>query len=175
MGFSPLATTSLLITTSSISSCEGNSYIISSIVSSITARKPLAPVFRSSAFSAIALIAFSVNFNLIFSNSNSFLYCFTKAFFGSVITFISASISSSLSVATAENRPTNSGIKPYLSRSSGWIFSRKSSSSSSIFETIFCSNPRLFLPIRLRTISLRPTNAPPHTNNILVVSTCKNS
>jgi len=49
--------------------------MISSIVSSRTARRPLAPVLRKVAFSAMAQTAASVNLSLVFSNSNNFLYC----------------------------------------------------------------------------------------------------
>ena len=50
---------------------------------------------------------------------NSFWYCLTSAFFGSVRICTSASSVSSPSVATTGRRPTSSGIRPNLIRSSG--------------------------------------------------------
>ena len=71
------------------------------------------------ACSATARTASSVNSRLTCSSSNSRWYCFTSAFFGSVRIFFSEASSRSSSVATTGRRPTNSGIRPYLSRSSG--------------------------------------------------------
>ena len=103
----------------SIFGFDGISYIISLIISSIIERKPLAPVFLSIALSTIASNASLVNSNSTPSNSSSFLYCFTKAFFGSVAIFIKASLSNSSSVAIIGNLPINSGINPNFSKSCG--------------------------------------------------------
>ncbi len=53
--------------------------------------------------------------------SNSLRYCLVSAFFGCIKIEISASSSSSSSVATTGRRPTNSGIRPYLIKSSGSV------------------------------------------------------
>lgn len=108
------------MTISATSFLSGISYINSNRLSSIIARKPRAPVFRSIAFLAIARKASSVNVNLTFSISNMVTYCLTKAFLGSVNTLTKASSSKSPKVAIIGRRPTNSGIKPYFSKSSGW-------------------------------------------------------
>src|SRR4029079_14654210 len=72
--------------------------------------------------------------------------------------------------------PTNSGISPYLMRSSG---------STSPKSSLMCSppsgartsatKPMPLLRERFRMILSRPENAPPQMNRILDVSTCKNS
>ena len=62
---------------------EGISYMVSIITDSIMERKPLAPVLRSSALSAIASMASCSKLNSTLSIWNSFWYCFTRAFFGS--------------------------------------------------------------------------------------------
>ena len=74
----------------------------------------------------MALSAPSVNLSFTPSISNSFWYCLTSAFLGSVRMRTSASSSSSSSVATTGRRPMNSGIMPNLSRSSGWTCSSSS-------------------------------------------------
>src|SRR5438445_8199990 len=71
------------------------------------------------ALRATATMALSVNFNFTFSNARSFSYCLRSAFLGSVRMRMSDFSSSSSSVAATGSRPTNSGISPYLSRSSG--------------------------------------------------------
>src|SRR5258705_2453679 len=83
--------------------------------------------------------------------------------------------SRSSSVATTGSRPTNSGIRPYFKRSSG-ATSRKISpvprSSGAItlaLKPIEADRPRAEM------IFSSPVKAPPHTNRMLVVSTCRNS
>lgn len=68
-----------------ILSSDGISYITSIIAFSIIERSPLAPVFLSRLFLAIALTASSVISNWTSSYSKSFLYCLTRAFLGSVM------------------------------------------------------------------------------------------
>ena len=82
-------------------------------------RSPRAPVLRSIAFLAMAPSASSVTVRSIPSISNSCRYCLSSAFLGSVRMSLSEASSRSSSVATTGRRPTNSGIRPYLSRSSG--------------------------------------------------------
>ena len=74
---------------------------------------------------------------------NSRWYCLMSAFLGSVRIWISAPSSSSSSVATTGRRPTNSGIRPYLIRSSG------STSFSRLADRPCCSS-------RLRTSAPKP-------------------
>src|SRR5712672_286701 len=88
---------------------------------------------------------------------------------------LSEASSRSSSVAMTGRRPTNSGIRPYLSRSSG--------STSRKISPCFLSSgamtlaPKPIEPGRLRAeiIFSRPVKAPPQTNRMLVVSTCMNS
>ena len=76
-------------------------------------RRPRAPVLRSTAFwqppAAKGRISSSTP-----SIENSFWYCLTSAFFGSIRISTSASIDSSSSVATTGRRPISSGIRPNL-------------------------------------------------------------
>ena len=191
------------MTTSFKSVDEGASYITSSIIVSIIALNPLAPDFRSNAFLAIALNASSSNFKTTPSYSRSFLYCFVNAFFGSVKILIKASSSRSSKVAKTGSLPMNSGIKPNFKRSSGctkcvslefdFFVSLLSLSKVAIvlillftlllilliFKVLACAprlpKPNFFSPVLNLIMSSSPTNAPPHMNRILLVSTCKNS
>ena len=88
----------------------------------------------------------------------------------------SASSSSSSRAAVIGSLPTNSGISPYFTKSSG------SSCFKSSIRFIFLAflvispstapKPRVFLPTRLLMISSIPSKAPPHIKRIFVVSTC---
>ena len=138
-------------------------------------RSPRAPVLRWTAFRDTAANASSENESLTFSISKSRSYCLTNAFFGFTKISIKASSSRSSSVATTGRRPTNSGINPNLSKSSGSTWrnispSRRSSGAfTSAPKPIEVPCPRSFI------IFSKPEKAPPQTNKILVVSTCKNS
>ena len=112
-------TASSLTTTSSTLSMPGRSNIVSSRMSSRIERRPRAPVLRAMARLAIALSASSVKVSCASSSSNRRWYCLTSAFLGSVRMVTSASSSRSSSVAMTGRRPTNSGISPNFSRSSG--------------------------------------------------------
>ena len=83
------------------------------------ARRPRAPVPRTIAWSATASIASAVNSSSTPSSSKSFWYCLTSALRGSVRIWTSASRLSLSTVAITGSRPTNSGIRPNFSRSSG--------------------------------------------------------
>jgi hypothetical protein len=82
-------------------------------------RRPRAPILRSSAISAMASTASSVNRSLTFSYSNSFWYCRVMALRGCVRICTSAGLSSSCRVPVTGRRPTNSGMRPNLMRSCG--------------------------------------------------------
>ncbi len=108
--------------------------------------------------------------------SNRRLYCLVNAFLGSTRIFINAASSRDSSVATAGKRPTNSGIKPNLIRSSGST-SRNTSPTARASSLLFTSAPNPMPPFseRRRITLSRPSNAPPQMNRILVVSSCTNS
>ena len=106
-------------TTSRTSGREGMSNITSHITSSITARRPRAPVPRSSALRAIARTAAGSKVSPTPSIPRIFRYCLMIAFFGSARIRTSASSSRLSSVTTTGRRPTSSGIRPKRSRSSG--------------------------------------------------------
>ena len=153
-------------------SIVGNSNMRSSRVCSSIERKPRAPVLRASAFFAMALSACGLASSSTPSMLNSFWYCLIRAFLGSVRICMSAFSSSSSRVATTGKRPTNSGIRPNLMRSSG----------STPLSTSLIALPLVRLrtsapkPIpdfseRPRMIFSSPSNAPPQMNRMFVVST----
>src|SRR6266404_6249511 len=103
------------------------------------------------------------------------LVLFHSAFLGWVRMSLREGSSRSSSVATTGSRPTNSGIRPYFKRSSG-------STSRKISPALRSSGARTLAlkPIeaerpRAEMIFSSPLKAPPHTNRMLVVSTCRNS
>ena len=71
---------------------------------------------------AISEIASSLKINFALSNSKSLLYCLIKEFFGSFKIFTKELSSRSSRVAKIGILPTNSGINPYLIKSSGSKF-----------------------------------------------------
>ena len=91
---------------------DGISNMMSSIVSSTTARSPRAPVLRSTERSAIARIASFWNVSATSSMSNSRWYCLRSAFRGFCRISTSVSASSGSRLATTGSRPTSSGISP---------------------------------------------------------------
>ena len=88
---------------------------------------------------------------------------------------MSAASSSSCSGAITGRRPTNSGIMPYLSRSSGWTSRSRSHTRRSFLDWILAPKPICFWPIRCSMMSSSPTKAPPQMKRMCVVSTCRNS
>ena len=94
--------------------------IVSSNTFSTIARRPRAPLLRSSAISAMALRAPGSNSSDTSSMRKSSRYWRAKALRGSVRMRTNASLSSCLSGTISGRRPTNSGIKPYFSKSSGF-------------------------------------------------------
>ncbi len=149
---------------------EGMRYIRSSITASMMARSPLAPVFLSSALSAIASTASSENSSPTPSSSNSFVYCLIREFFGSFKIRISASLSSASSETVIGTRPINSGIRPNLTKSCGSACLNASPTLSSVFDFTSELKPIDDVSIRLSMIFSNPSNAPPHIKRIFVVS-----
>src|SRR5919198_6025750 len=145
---------------------DGISYMMSSITSSRIERRPRAPVLRRAASLATARSASSAKDRWIFSYSKSFWNCFTRAFLGSTRIRCSSSSPSSSRLATTGSRPTNSGMRPYLRKSSGWHW-LSTSCVSSILPSRLAVKPMVRLPIRSRTMRSRPTKAPPQMNRIL--------
>ena len=172
---SPLMTDSS-ITTLLTPSVDGKSYMVCSNTASRIDRSPRAPVLRSMALLATARNASSRKSTSTSSISNSLVNCLVREFLGSVRIWIRASVSSSSSVATTGNRPTNSGINPYLMRSSGSTL-RRVSPILPFWSSLRTSAPKpipLLSDRSLMTLS-SPANAPPQMNRMLAVSTCKNS
>src|SRR5262245_21351763 len=175
VGFTLVRTTSSSITHLLTSAREGSSYIVLSRTSSMIARRPRAPVARRIAWSAIALNESSVNSSSTPSNSKNLRYCLTSAFFGLVRMSTNASLSRLWTLVMTGRRPTNSGISPYLRRSSGSPCPRIAPRSFSSTRRTSAPNPIPREPIRLSTIFSRPANAPPQMNSTLVVSIWMNS
>src|SRR6188768_1058622 len=94
---------------------------------------------------------------------------------GCVRIWTRAALSSSWSVPTTGRRPTNSGIRPYLMRSSGSTCSRVVPTSRCASDLMSALKPSVFLPVRRSICLSSPTKAPPQMNRMLVVSTWKNS
>ena len=136
--------------------------------------RPLAPVFFSRAFFAMLLIASSSISKSTPSSSNSFAYCLTRAFFGSVMILTRASSSSSSSVTMDGSLPMNSGIRPNFKRSSDCT-SLRTSSFSGILPDVSELKPITFSPTLLLMIFSSPSNAPPQMNITSFVSNCMNS
>ena len=159
-----------MISQPQISRRPGKSNIVSSITSSIIARRPRAPHLRSIAMCAIARTASSSNVSSTPSRPSSFWYCLHNAFFGSVRIRTSASSSSASSVTVIGRRPTNSGIRPNFVKSSGRSFFSASVLPSGVLLVSSAPKPRFFLPVRLSIIGTMPSNAPPQMKRMFVVS-----
>ena len=142
------------------------------------ARRPRAPDFRAWAFSAMRRIAVSVKRSFTFSNLRSFWYCLTRAFLGSVSTWMRSSTPSGSITATTGRRPMNSGMSPNLSRSSVLTClsrpRRCSMLSGSVRPSIGCSraNPTDRRPMRCSMMRSRPSKLPPTMNRMFFVSIC---
>src|SRR5262245_47649254 len=149
--------------------------MVSSRIPSMIERRPRAPVLRSMALRAIAPSASSASVRSIDSISNSRWYCFTSAFLGWVRMSLREGSSRSSSVATTGSRPTNSGIKPYFNRSSGSTSRKISPALRSSGASTLALKPIDVDRPRAEMIFSSPAKAPPHTNRMLVVSTCRNS
>src|SRR5450830_1648607 len=130
VGFTFSSTTPRVMTTRPTSSRLGISNMTCWRTSSMIARRPRAPVPRSSAWSAIAAIASSLNSSSTPSIWNMRWYCLTSALRGSVRMRTRASRSSGETVVMTGTRPMNSGMSPNLSRSSGMTSPNTSTSST---------------------------------------------
>ena len=139
------------------------------------ARSPRAPVPRERAWSAMATRASSVTSSSMSSNSNRRWYCFTRAFRGSTRILTSASASSWETEPTTGRRPTNSGIRPNLMRSSGRTSANSAPRSFSPGDRTSAPKPTPVPPWRLSISCSRPANAPPQMNKMFVVSIWRNS
>src|SRR5581483_7279852 len=180
---SRFSTISLVTSKSLILFWLGRWYIRSSISSSRIIRRPRAPTLRARASRAMACRASSVNLSLTFSNSNKRWYCLVIAFLGRIRISTNAASSRSFKTPTTGRRPTNSGIRPNLIKSSGWLLASNSvsrldsgmNSTASLSFSLPARKPMAFLPTRRPTIFSRPTKAPPQIKRMLVVSTGVNS
>ncbi len=123
----------------------------------------------------IAESASSASVKSTVSISNMRWYCLTSAFFGSVRMRLSEASSRSSSVATTGSRPTNSGMRPYLSKSSGSTSRKISPCLRSSGAATLAPNPIEVERPREEMIFSRPEKAPPQTNRMFVVSTWRNS
>ena len=115
------------------SSCDGSVYIKSSINSSIIDLRALAPVFLLKASLAIASTDAGSKFNSTLSILNKVLNCFTRASLGSVRIDSRVSLVRRSNTAHTGILPMNSGINPYLTRSSSSKFLRASRESTIFF------------------------------------------
>ena len=132
---------------------------------------PRAPVFLAIANLAIDFNASSLKSKLTFSILNKVWYCFIRAFFGLVKILIRDASSKSSSEAITGNLPTNSGIRPYLTRSSDCKFFRISPIFESSSDLTSAPKP-IAVPFCLCFITWsRPENAPPQIKRMFVVST----
>ena len=154
---------------------EGRRNMMSSMVRSMTLRRPRAPVLRSMARAAMALRALGVKRRCTWSSSNSFWYWRTRAFLGSVRMRTRSASSRSSTWVMMGMRPTNSGIRPNFTRSWGWIFSSSSPRGISFLEQTWAPKPMELPLMREPTILSSPTKAPPTMNRILLVSMRMNS
>src|SRR5262249_54938242 len=92
-----------------------------------------------------------------------------SAFLGFHRTWVSASTESSSHETMIGRRPMNSGIMPYLTRSSVRAWARSASLSSSAVP-MAAPKPRPRSPTRRRTMSSMPLKAPVQMNRMSVVS-----
>ena len=140
---------------------------------STTERKPRAPVCRLIALSAIAFKASAVNSSFTFSNLNIASNCLMIAFFGSLKTLINSSRFSSDNAVITGKRPTNSGIIPNFTKSSGstFLYLSESVNLSSLPYTSAPKPMPAFFDTLFSTILSRPSKAPPQINKICEVST----
>ena len=174
-GFPVPSTTSLVMVQIPTVLSEGISYIRSIITDSMMERRPLAPVFRSTARSAIFSMASAVNSSFTSSSSNSLWYCLVRAFFGSVRMRTRDARSRRFKETVMGTRPMNSGISPNFTRSSGSTCFKSWSMSRVLLSAMSALNPMELVEILRSTIFSRPSKAPPQMNRMLVVSICRSS
>ena len=145
-------------------------------ISSSIDLKPLAPVFLAIALFAILFRASSLKLRSTESISNKYLYWFTSAFLGSWRILTRASSSNSCRVLITGSLPTNSGINPNFTKSSGSTLSMFILSISlSLAAFTSAENPIPVLSVLSLITLSRPEKAPPQINRIFDVSTWINS
>ena len=88
---------------------------------------------------------------------------------------MSASRSRLCTLVMTGRRPTNSGIMPNLSRSSGITSANASAAGWSLRTRSFAPKPIPLLPTLCSMIFSRPENDPPQMNSTFVVSIWMNS
>src|SRR5262245_23924737 len=162
------STTSREMTTSSTPSRPGRSNMVSSRMLSRIERGPRAPVLRSIALRATTPRPSSAKVRSMFSILNNRWYCFTNAFLGSVRIFFSEVSSRFSSVTTTGRRPTNSGIRPYLIRSSGSTWRKISPLRRSSGANTCAAKPIEVERPRAEMIFSSPEKAPPRMNRMFV-------
>ena len=153
----------------------GKSYMVSSNTDSEYQATLVHQVFRSVALAATACNASSRKSASTPSISKASSIAGSEEFFGSVNMRTSASLSNSPRVATT-GQPTNSGIKPPRTKSSGSNVCRV----SPIVD--LSESPLTWAPKPIPDLSddplitlSSPAKTPPQINKILDVSTCRNS
>jgi hypothetical protein len=104
----------------------------------------------------------------------AWLYCLTSAFLGSVRIWTSASSVSSAKAATTGMRPTSSGIRPNLIRSSGSTSLKHIGQAALLLALDVAPKPMPEDSVRFSITFSKPANAPPQMNRMLVVSICRN-
>ena len=127
--------------------------------------KPLALVPSALARRAIDCLASLVNSISMLSKPNRYCVCLIRALRGSVNIFTNCSSVSVCMAVIIENLPTNSGIKPYLIRSSG-LTSCRWLASSSICKSLPKPMPVDFFDLITFSSSV---NAPPTMNSMFCV------
>ncbi len=138
-------------------------------------RRPRAPVLRARALRAMALSAAGRTSSSAPSIDSSLENCLTTALRGWVRMSTSASSLSSAKVAMTGTRPTSSGIRPNLIRSSGSTSRNTSVRLRCCLLRTAAEKPMPEASVRFSMIFSRPAKAPPQMNRMLVVSTCRKS
>mmetsp|Transcript_16576 Transcript_16576/g.56004 ORF Transcript_16576/g.56004 Transcript_16576/m.56004 type:complete len:213 (-) Transcript_16576:795-1433(-) len=143
-------------------------------------RSARAPVFLEMAMRAISRTAPSVTTSSTSSNPNMYRYCFSSAFFGCVSTAANCSASKCEVETISGKRPTNSGMRPYETKSTGSARPIMSSEASALrrpsasWSRSFCRSlepkPMDDFATRDEMTCSRPSKAPPQMKRMCVVS-----
>ena len=139
-GASARRTPSASTTTFATSSYSGSTYSASASARSTSARRPRAPVSRLSAARASSRQAPGVNSSSAPPHPcTSFWNCLPTACFGPSITRLSSSSDSERRGTATGKRPTNSGIRPYCTKSIGSTSASASSATRRRISADACS------------------------------------